>query len=232
MVTMPGEAAADYVIIRDLVAAGMDCMRINCAHDDATAWAQMIEHLRRANGELRRRCRVSMDVGGPKLRTGSVTPGPAVIKSSRIAIRSARSCGRRWSRWLPPREGAASRCPSTRCSRLTTILRRTSDPDDIVEFDDARGKTRRLRVRAYDAAVGVAELDRTAVLTPERFAGSETACGETRRRVVNVPPLEQKLLLRKGDTLHLTRESSMGRPAIVDDHDRVMHAGEHRHHLT
>ena len=80
MVTMPGEAAADYIIIRDLVAAGMDCMRINCAHDDATAWAQMIEHLRRANGELRRRCRVSMDIGGPKLRTGSVTPGPAIIK--------------------------------------------------------------------------------------------------------------------------------------------------------
>jgi len=33
MVTMPSEAATDYVLVRDLLAAGMDCMRINCAHD-------------------------------------------------------------------------------------------------------------------------------------------------------------------------------------------------------
>jgi pyruvate kinase len=222
MVTMAGEAAADYVIIRDLVAAGMDCMRINCAHDDATAWAQMIEHLRRANGELRRRCRVSMDVGGPKLRTGSVTPGPAVIKikphrdplgqivrPAMVALVAA-SRGRRIP--LP----------------VDTMLTLDNDPPadlrpgDIVEFDDARGKSRRLRVRAYDAAVGVAELDRTAYITPGTVCRFRTAYGETRRRVVNVPPLEQKLLLRKGDTLHLTPESSMGRPAIVDDHDRVI----------
>ena len=54
MVTMPGDAATDYLLIRELVAAGMDCMRINCAHDDAAIWARMIDHLRRANGELRR----------------------------------------------------------------------------------------------------------------------------------------------------------------------------------
>src|SRR5262249_37659375 len=53
MVTMPGEAAADYVLIRDLVAAGMNCMRINCAHDDKPQWARMIEHMQRANRELR-----------------------------------------------------------------------------------------------------------------------------------------------------------------------------------
>jgi len=26
----------------------MNCMRINCAHDDADTWVRMIEHLRRA----------------------------------------------------------------------------------------------------------------------------------------------------------------------------------------
>ena len=34
MVTMSSEAATDYESIRDLVRNGMDCMRINCAHDD------------------------------------------------------------------------------------------------------------------------------------------------------------------------------------------------------
>ena len=44
MVTMPSEAADDYRLVRDLMQAGMDCMRINCAHDDLAAWARMIEH--------------------------------------------------------------------------------------------------------------------------------------------------------------------------------------------
>src|SRR5687768_7132747 len=33
MVTLPGESAADYGLARDLIASGMDCARINCAHD-------------------------------------------------------------------------------------------------------------------------------------------------------------------------------------------------------
>ncbi len=31
---MPTEAATDFDLVRDLLAAGMDVMRINCAHDD------------------------------------------------------------------------------------------------------------------------------------------------------------------------------------------------------
>ena len=34
MVTMPSEAAHDFELVRQLVADGMDCMRINCAHDE------------------------------------------------------------------------------------------------------------------------------------------------------------------------------------------------------
>ncbi len=38
----------DYELVRDLVASGMNCMRINCAHDGPKAWAGMIGNLRRA----------------------------------------------------------------------------------------------------------------------------------------------------------------------------------------
>ena len=38
MVTMPTEAATDAVLVREMLVAGMDCMRINCAHDGATGW--------------------------------------------------------------------------------------------------------------------------------------------------------------------------------------------------
>src|SRR5262245_9344194 len=80
MVTMPSEAAQDSHLVRDLLAGGMDCMRINCAHDDVRAWDQMITHLRRAEAETGRSCRVLMDLPGPKLRTGPLEPGPPVVK--------------------------------------------------------------------------------------------------------------------------------------------------------
>jgi len=45
MVTMPSEAATDYELVRDLVLHGMDCMRINCAHDGPEAWSGMLRKL-------------------------------------------------------------------------------------------------------------------------------------------------------------------------------------------
>ncbi len=72
MVTMPTEAAADYNLVRDLIASGMDCARINCAHDNPDVWAAISAHVRRAEQETGLPCRVLMDLGGPKARTGQV----------------------------------------------------------------------------------------------------------------------------------------------------------------
>ena len=80
MVTMPSQAATDYEFVRLLLAHGMDCMRINCAHDDAGAWAGMVANVRRAKRELGRPCRVLMDIAGPKLRTGPIDPSSQILK--------------------------------------------------------------------------------------------------------------------------------------------------------
>ncbi|HEY1454067.1 MAG TPA: pyruvate kinase, partial [Roseiarcus sp.] len=60
MATLPLEAAGEPELIDNLVAAGMDCARINCAHDDAEIWGQMIENVREAAARLERPCRVLM----------------------------------------------------------------------------------------------------------------------------------------------------------------------------
>lgn len=80
MITMPGEAADDPTLIRDLLAGGMRIMRINCVHDSPEVWARMLRHLRRAEKHLGRKCRVSFDLAGPKLRTGPVESGIGVVK--------------------------------------------------------------------------------------------------------------------------------------------------------
>lgn len=72
MVTMPSEAADDGDLVRDLLASGMDCMRVNAAHDDANAWDRMLRHLERARAATGRPCRIVIDLAGPKLRTGPI----------------------------------------------------------------------------------------------------------------------------------------------------------------
>ena len=93
---------------------------------------------------------------------------------------------------------------------------------DPIEFDDARGRSRRLIVRARDGALAVAELDRTAYVVSGTLLRFGRSADAPTRRVADIPSLEQTLILKKGDTLVLTPEAFAGRPAVVDEHDRVL----------
>lgn len=78
LVTLAPEAATDPDYVLHLAQAGADAVRINCAHDDAAAWAAMIAHTRAAGLAVGRRLPVLMDIAGPKLRTAEVhCPGDA-----------------------------------------------------------------------------------------------------------------------------------------------------------
>jgi hypothetical protein len=75
MVTLPSEAAPDADLIASLVTAGMDCARINSAHDDAAAWTAMAWRVRAASESAGRRVPILVDLPGPKLRTGADRAG-------------------------------------------------------------------------------------------------------------------------------------------------------------
>ncbi len=74
MVTLGREAAEEPGLIADLAASGADVVRINCGHDDADIWQQMIENTRAATRV--RPLRVLMDIAGPKVRTNQVITPP------------------------------------------------------------------------------------------------------------------------------------------------------------
>ncbi|TXE07823.1 hypothetical protein ES711_10350 [Gelidibacter salicanalis] len=69
MVTIPSEAATNYQLIEDLVVQGMNCARINCAHDTEKEWVAMANHIRKAASKHQRLVKIAMDLGGPKIRT-------------------------------------------------------------------------------------------------------------------------------------------------------------------
>ncbi len=91
MVTLPTQAATDYELVRELLARGMDCARLNCAHDSVDHWSAIIENLRRAELETGRHCRVLMDLGGPRVRTAQTLqshPHRRVFPGDLLLLRS------------------------------------------------------------------------------------------------------------------------------------------------
>ena len=80
MVTLPSSAADDYKLVYNLIANGMNCARINCAHDSAEEWLKMVENIHKASKQIRKKCKIAMDLSGPKIRTGALKKGPGFIK--------------------------------------------------------------------------------------------------------------------------------------------------------
>ena len=145
MVTMPGEAADNPDLIRGLVEAGMGIMRINCAHDSPNIWERMVEHLRHAARDLGKRCLISFDLAGPKLRTGAIVPGPAVVKwrPTRDAVGHVTELARVWL--VAGIHQVDVEEPSI---PVETALLSKAKPGDSFTFIDARNRKRVLRMRS------------------------------------------------------------------------------------
>jgi pyruvate kinase len=72
MITLPPRAIEDYAFVSKLLERGMNCARINCAHETPNEWEKMIHHIRRAEKSIGLSCKVFMDLAGPKVRTSTV----------------------------------------------------------------------------------------------------------------------------------------------------------------
>lgn len=75
MVTFDSSFAENYSFIKTLLQNGMNVARINCAHDDEITWAKMIHHLKRAMHQTGMKCKIYMDLAGPKIRTKLINKG-------------------------------------------------------------------------------------------------------------------------------------------------------------
>ncbi len=219
MVTMSTDAATDYELVRDLVRSGMDCMRINCAHDNPEAWLGMIRNLKKAREETGRDCRILMDVAGPKLRTGAIEPGPSVIKCRpKRDVRGRVVTPARI--WLMPYDAPKSPPGSaTACVPLSASFLKQLKPGDKIRLRDARGAQRTLHVSQVVGTSCWAEVRQTVYFLSglKVWAIRDTKSSRTRKgaetRVGKLPPLPQTLLLKPGDMLCLSRGNSLGTPA-------------------
>ena len=168
----------------------MDCARINCAHDDPSVWAAMVANIRRARDELQRPCPILFDLAGPKLRTGPIEPGPAVIKWRPQRDEFGRVLAPARIRLRPGTEST----PAAGCWLQVdaTWLAGLAEGDRI-ELTDTRGACRSLTVREAQGADRWAECRQTAYVEPGTIlqllresasapGSADTGAGRSRRR--------------------------------------------------
>jgi pyruvate kinase len=223
MVTMPSEAATDSGLVHALLLAGMDVMRINCAHDGPEVWAAMVDNLRRAEQAVGRRCRIQADLAGPKLRTGSIRASGRVLRiAPRRDVFGRLSAAARI--WLTPAESPQPAPPDFRFTlQVEGDLAGKLAPGDRLAFIDARAQHHRLPITEVAGACWVAQSERTTYIeegTPVTAtrAGEPIAAG----RIVGVPEVVNPIVLLAGDLLVLTRADEPGGGAQRDDDGRVL----------
>jgi pyruvate kinase len=214
MVTMPSEAATQPQLVLELVEAGMDLMRINCAHDDPEAWRAMVAHLRRAERERGRSCRVLADLGGPKLRTGAlaVERGVQKLRPRRDVRGTVLAPARAWlvAPGVVPPHGAND----VPVVPLEAALVRRAEPGDRLHVEDPRGRTRVLDVVERRDGALLVESARTVYLEsgrPVRLARGRRmrAAGQ----LGELEPVAPALELFAGDELWLSAGAEPGHPA-------------------
>ena len=224
MVTLDADILRQPDLLEDLLLKGMDIARINCAHDTVREWELIIDAIRRAEDRLLqrgqgigRRCRILMDLAGPKVRTG-----PLALESRPLKLSVPKDLRGRPIRMLEgfldseAQETRLVRLPGELPSFVLALPRQTAVADLVlgeeVRLVDTRDRTRLLRVleRLSPTRVRVG-LERTAYV--HEGLTMRSARGET-FTIGPVAPQPVDLRVQAGDRLRLSRDPSRaGHPA-------------------
>ncbi|MEM8894103.1 MAG: pyruvate kinase [Bacteroidota bacterium] len=209
MVTIPTEAAFDDgKTISEFLKAGMNVARVNCAHDSPEVWSAMIHSIRTQSKELDIPCKITMDLAGPKIRTGQIKAGPAVLK-----VKPNRN---ELGEVVEPGHFIVSTTKSGQSAYLETEV--DLSRADEIKLRDTRGNKRSFFIKEYDGGQLTLRTNRTVYIKNnvdvKIFAG-DTKLGKG--TVSGIPELESSLSLATGDLLKLERLSMPGENVAIDE---------------
>jgi len=208
MVTFPSEAADDPDLVGSLLNAGMDVARINCAHDNPAAWARMAANVHAAAGAAGRKVLVSMDLPGPKLRTGPIVDGRSVGRA-RVTRDESGTVLAPATMWLtavnnptpPPMPRRPARRP-TLAVHVDEAWLSARRAGDVIKVHDVRGFQRTFVVAQVGSGGALAEAQHNTYLE----SGAKLSCKDSVAVAGGIAPLARRLSLDTGDRLVLTAE--------------------------
>jgi pyruvate kinase len=224
MVTAPPAKEANRVWMVRMLRAGMNVLRINCAHEGEREWAETIRALRGGRALTGLKCRILMDLAGPKIRTGTFA------KARRVAT------------WKPTKDdiGAVREPAHVVISQGAEQHEAGEEPfvfvsdgdfaqlrkGDELRFRDARGKHRRLKIHAgeHGQVIGLGDA-RAYVL--ERAKAQLFRDGERVGKITlrAGDPTGGFIEVKEGDELVLTRRAVEGTPPRRDRQGALREAG-------
>lgn len=210
MVTLPTEAAESSFLVEQMVKAGMDIARVNCAHDDPLIWSKMIENVKSIDPTVK----IAMDLAGPKIRTGPVEEGYKVLKVAPFRNELGRvitpvTVTLTTQEYLEDFENALA---------ISKEDLAGLELGKIYHFVDARGSNRKMRISQIDKELAQALLFDTSYLLKGTRLINESHSAE----IVDILPLEQSVFLRKNDDLWLERGLEYSKLAVHDENGELL----------
>ncbi|MFD2248340.1 pyruvate kinase [Pontibacter ruber] len=215
MVTFSTDLATDYDLVVRMMKAGMDCARINCAHDNERVWASMIRNIKQAEKETGLSCKILIDLMGPKLRTGPLKPGPQVIAIHPVQNELGQVAAPAKVWLAPPTEPAPKQADAS--LPLDAAWVSQLQVGDLIRFQDTRGRRRTLSVvHKSDNGVLANLLKTSYIATGTRFVVKDHTVADRIAEVGHLPSLEVPILLKKDHMLILHRDAIPGEPSRFD----------------
>ncbi|NAS14443.1 pyruvate kinase [Poritiphilus flavus] len=216
MVTQPTAAAYDRQLVYNMVQNGMNCARVNCAHDNAEVWKGIIDNVRETAEELGREVQIAMDLAGPKIRTGRIVPGPKIRKFSPEKDHFGRVVNPARVVLVPEEDGIVEPQFLPVPADLLDGIRM----GDKLQFTDSRDKKRKLIVVEVEDDAVITHCYKTAYIS----TGTLLRCSNRKLEDIPVgelPAVERSILLKEGDVLRVVNEDIEGRPALLDEAGNV-----------
>mgnify|MGYP001552487801 CR=1 FL=1 len=121
-------------VIERLIAAGMDCARLNMSHGSQADHLAMAEHLRKAAHEAGRPLAILADLQGPKIRVGKFPEGPIeLVPGTEFRL-----------------SGSRLECNSERAHVSYPYLSEDLKPGEAILLDDGLLQMRVVRIEGED----------------------------------------------------------------------------------
>lgn len=179
--------------------AGMNCLRINGAHGSEEDWRQILDRIRSAEARTGTRCRILIDLPGPKIRTHVVgtKAGKMVVKVTRSAADNIIE---------PARLLLVPAGSSTQGLWIEADFLKRLDPGTTITLVDSRGKRRKWTVESSDVSGVTVSISKTTHL-------DETTClllanGKAKSAILGGwPSVEASLEINEGTQIILRRDS-------------------------
>lgn len=223
MVTLPGSAGDDYLFVNHLMNLGMNSARINCAHDNPATWGKMISNIHQSSDKLSKNCKVMMDLGGPKLRTGSIKAGPKIIhiKPEKDVTGKVVNPAKIWIAppdVPPPDDSAKAHIPIS--EEWFKYVKR----GDTISLTDTRDKKVKFIIEGKKGNGRWGYCFTSAYLSTgmdlKLFKPDKTE--KLAHKVGELLPLEQYLNLKINDYLILHSDPKPGEPAQYDENGKLL----------